>query len=142
VYFGDNFDDVNNAGGGTSQVGTSYALNTLEMNKTYYWRVDESDGRQMHKGDVWQFTTTSGGGGIKGEYFNTANLTGDPVLTRIDQQVDFSFGAASPGVPVPATGWSARWTADLNVLVLAILLTAATAMLSAVPIAIDFMIAP
>ena len=116
VYFGDNFDDVNNAAGGTTQIGTSYALDTLEMNKTYYWRVDEADGRQTYKGDVWSFTTTGGGGGIKGEYFNNANLAGTPALTRIDQQVDFSWAAASPGIPVSATGWSARWTADLNIL--------------------------
>jgi hypothetical protein len=116
VYFGDNFDDVNNASGGTAQIGTTYTLNTLELGKTYYWRVDESDGRQTYTGDVWKFTVTSGGGGIKGEYFNNADLIGLPVLTRIDQQVDFSFAGASPGLPVSATGWSARWTADLNIL--------------------------
>jgi len=116
VYFGDNFDDVNAASGSTAQIGTTYALDTLELGKTYYWRVDESDGRQMYPGNVWSFTTTSGGGGIKGEYFNNANLIGSPVLTRIDPQVDFSFAGASPGLPVSATGWSARWTADLNIL--------------------------
>ena len=116
VYFGDNFDDVNNATGGTTQIDASYALNTLELNKTYYWRVDEFDARETHKGNVWSFTTTGGGGGIKGEYFNTANLTGGPVLTRLDQQVDFSFAGASPGLPVRDTGWSARWTSDLNIL--------------------------
>jgi hypothetical protein len=116
VYFGDNFEDVNIATGAPLQVTTTYALDTLELGKTYYWRVDESDSRQIFKGDVWSFTVTSGGGGIKGEYFNNADLLGTPVLTRIDQQVDFAFGGASPGLPVPATGWSARWTADLNVL--------------------------
>jgi hypothetical protein len=117
VYFGETFDDVNNASGGTAQVTTTYALNPLEMGKTYYWRVDESDGRQTYRGNVWSFTATSGGGGLKAEYFNNANLSGDPVLTRIDQQVDFAFAGASPGLPVPATGWSARWTADLNILI-------------------------
>jgi len=116
VYFGDNFDDVNNATGGTSQIDARYALNTLELNKTYYWRVDEFDARETYKGNVWSFTTTGGGGGIKAEYFNNANLMGTPALTRIDQQVDFSFSATSPGLPVRDTGWSARWTADLNVL--------------------------
>ena len=116
VYFGETFDDVNDATGGTSQIDASYALDTLDMNKTYYWRVDEFDARETHKGNVWSFTTTGGGGGIMGEYFNTANLSGGPILTRIDQQVDFSFAAASPGLPVRDTGWSARWTADLNIL--------------------------
>ena len=116
VYFGDNFDDVNNATGGTTQIDPSYALDTLEMNKTYYWRVDESDGRQAYTGDVWSFTTTSGGGGLKGEYFGNDYLGGEPVLTRLDQQVDFSW-ADSPGVPLQNDDWSVRWTADLNILI-------------------------
>jgi len=118
VYFGDNFDDVNSASGGTSQIGTSYALAHLELNKTYYWRVDESDGRQLYIGNVWSFTTTDGGGGIKGEYFANTTLAGTPALTRIDQAVNFNLaGTVSPGAPIPGDGWSARWTADLVVLV-------------------------
>jgi hypothetical protein len=116
VYFGETFEDVNAATGGTTQIDASYALDTLEMNKTYYWRVDEFDARETYKGDVWSFTTTGGGGGIMGEYFNTANLSGGAILTRLDQQVDFSFAGSSPGLPVRDTGWSARWTADLNIL--------------------------
>ncbi|HCO96483.1 MAG TPA: hypothetical protein DIU00_21515, partial [Phycisphaerales bacterium] len=69
VYFGETFDDVNDAIGGKTQIDASYALDTLEMNKTYYWRVDEFDARETYKGDVWSFTTTGGGGGIMGEYF-------------------------------------------------------------------------
>ncbi len=61
VYFGDNFDDVNNATGGTAQAGTTYTLDTLEPEKIYYWRVDEFDALATHKGDVWSFTTTGAG---------------------------------------------------------------------------------
>jgi hypothetical protein len=57
VYFGDNFDDVNNAGGGVQQGSETYTPGTLKMAKTYYWRVDEFDGVETHKGDVWSFTT-------------------------------------------------------------------------------------
>ncbi len=57
VYFGDNFDDVNNAAGGLLQGITTYALDTLELEKTYFWRVDESDPPATHKGDVWSFKT-------------------------------------------------------------------------------------
>ncbi|MCP4263487.1 MAG: LamG domain-containing protein, partial [Planctomycetes bacterium] len=57
VYFGDNFDDVNNAAGGPSQGITSYDPGTLKMAKTYYWRVDEFDVVETHKGNVWSFTT-------------------------------------------------------------------------------------
>ena len=57
VHFGDNFDDVNNATVGTSSTDTTYAPGTLELGKTYYWRVDESNPpNPMVKGDVWSFT--------------------------------------------------------------------------------------
>ncbi|MHC4534243.1 MAG: carbohydrate binding domain-containing protein [Planctomycetota bacterium] len=57
VYFGDNFDDVNNATGGQPQGTTDYDPGPLKMAKTYYWRVDEFDIIETFKGDVWSFTT-------------------------------------------------------------------------------------
>jgi hypothetical protein len=116
VYFGDNFDDVNNATGGTAQIGTTYALEPLELGKTYYWRVDEFDARQTHKGNIWSFTTGNASlGGIKGEYFNNITLAGTPVLTRIDPSIDFIWGGTSPGPGVIAPVFSVRWTGMLNV---------------------------
>jgi hypothetical protein len=58
VYFGDNFDDVNNAAGGLTQTNTTYTpAGTLELDKDYYWRVDEFDATSTYKGDVWSFKT-------------------------------------------------------------------------------------
>ncbi|MBN2133806.1 MAG: carbohydrate binding domain-containing protein [Sedimentisphaerales bacterium] len=58
VYFGDNFDDVNDATtGGFMITQTTYDPGTLETDKTYYWRVDEFSQTGTHKGDVWSFTT-------------------------------------------------------------------------------------
>jgi hypothetical protein len=57
VYMGTNFDDVNNASGGTPIGSASYSPDTLEPEKVYYWRVDEFDPPFTHKGDVWGFTT-------------------------------------------------------------------------------------
>jgi hypothetical protein len=57
VYFGDNFDDVSNAAGGQAQGTATYTPGPLKMAKTYYWRVDEFDILETHKGDVWSFTT-------------------------------------------------------------------------------------
>jgi len=57
VYFGDNFDDVSNAAGGLPQAAATYTPGTLEMDKTYYWRIDEFDAAATHKGDVWSFKT-------------------------------------------------------------------------------------
>ncbi len=57
VYFGDSFDDVNAASGGTFQPTTTYVPGLLESGKTYYWRVDEFDAVNTYKGNVWSFTT-------------------------------------------------------------------------------------
>jgi hypothetical protein len=57
VYFGDNFDDVNNATGGLPQGTGTYEPGPLKLAKTYYWRVDEFDAVETYKGNVWSFTT-------------------------------------------------------------------------------------
>ncbi len=57
VYFGDDFDVVNNATGAPPQGTPSYKPASLESEKVYYWRVDEFDAVATYKGDVWSFTT-------------------------------------------------------------------------------------
>jgi len=57
VYFGDNFDDVSNATGGLPQGAATFDPGTLKLAQTYYWRVDEFDAIETHKGHVWSFTT-------------------------------------------------------------------------------------
>ena len=56
-YIGDNYDDVSNAVGGIPLGVPSYDPDTLEREKVLYWRVDEFDGVETHKGDIWAFTT-------------------------------------------------------------------------------------
>jgi len=60
VYFGTNQTAVADGTGGTfkgNQPLTTYDPGTLELEKVYYWRVDELDGSATHKGNVWRFTT-------------------------------------------------------------------------------------
>jgi len=57
VYIGENFDDVNNAAGGSAQGTATHSPGPLKSGKTYYWRVDEFDIIETYKGDVWSFTT-------------------------------------------------------------------------------------
>jgi len=57
LYFGENFEDVNNAAGGTAQGATTYTPGPLELDKAYYWRVDEFDAVTTYKGNVWSFKT-------------------------------------------------------------------------------------
>ncbi len=69
VYFGDNFDDVNNADTTNTrdvlvsrgQTATTYdPEGLLDFSQTYFWRIDEVSAppdSTVFKGDVWSFTT-------------------------------------------------------------------------------------
>ncbi len=62
VYLGTNFDDVNDANTfwpefKGNQTATSYDPYGLDVNTTYYWRIDEVGDSNTYKGDVWSFTT-------------------------------------------------------------------------------------
>ena len=57
VYFGEDYDEVNNAAGGAPLGSATYSPGPLERETVYYWRVDEFDAVETHKGDVWSFTT-------------------------------------------------------------------------------------
>ncbi len=82
VYFGDNFDDVSNAAGNPPWGTTTYDPGTLELAKTYYWRVDEFDIVETHKGDVWSFTT-EGAVGNSNPSNGAVDVKQTPVLTWV-----------------------------------------------------------
>jgi hypothetical protein len=58
IVFGEDFDQVNNAVTGSQSSVAKYNPGPLKLAKTYYWRVDESDGVETYRGEVWSFTTT------------------------------------------------------------------------------------
>jgi hypothetical protein len=80
VYFGDNFDEVNNAAGGLPQGSATYTPGTLELAKTYYWRVDEFDAVETYKGDVWSFNT-EGAVGSPNPANGAVDVKHTPILT-------------------------------------------------------------
>ena len=51
--------------------------------------------------------------GMKGEYFDNMELSGKPVVTRIDSTIDFSFGTNSPAAGLPKDQFSVRWTGKI-----------------------------
>jgi len=57
IVFGEDFDEVNNAAAGIPNGPATYSPGPLKLAKTYYWRVDEFDGVETYKGEVWSFTT-------------------------------------------------------------------------------------
>ena len=80
IYFGDNFEDVDNATGGQTQGTTTYSPGTLKMARTYYWRVDEFDVVETHKGNVWSFITEGAVGGPVPAN-GAVDVTQSPILT-------------------------------------------------------------
>jgi hypothetical protein len=124
VYFGDSLDDVNNATGATLQMSASYDPGALESDKTYYWRVDEFDGLNTIKGDVWSFSTVptlpvvdpsllgwwklDEGQGLSAVdwsgHGNHGTLTGDPqwVDGYDGGALDFEYANSNDGVAVKA----------------------------------------
>jgi hypothetical protein len=106
VYFGETFDEVDSAAGGLPQGMTTYNAGTLKMAKTYYWRVDEFDVLETHKGDVWSFTTEGAVAAL-----NPANgavdITQTPVLTwapGLGASHDVYFGADAASLELKGSG--------------------------------------
>ena len=56
----------------------------------------------------------SGSGDWTGQYFNNTTLTGTPVLTRNDSQINFNWGSGSPATGINSDNFSVRWTRIMN----------------------------
>jgi len=132
VFFGDSFDSVNNAPTGISGAAPfrAYLANpadtnwapeeagiTLEVSKTYYWRIDEvestsSDPETILKGEVWQFTTVpiKGLGSITREVWEdiegttVADLTGDPNFPDSPSYTEYLTGFEAPHMAISEYG--------------------------------------
>jgi len=119
VYFGDNYDDVNNAtvAASAGQAATTFdPTGLLDFGKTYYWRVDEVNDPAKpatFQGNTWSFTTepyaypvtgvtatasssTAGMGPEK--TVNGSGLGADGKHTSLDTDMWLS----GPGQPLPA----------------------------------------
>lgn len=66
-----------------------------------------------HTFSVDEQTCPSAGDGLTGEYYNSIDLSGTAVLTRIDPMVDFSWGTGTPGSPVNADIFSVHWSGQV-----------------------------
>ncbi|MCH7919750.1 MAG: discoidin domain-containing protein, partial [Planctomycetes bacterium] len=99
VYFGTQFDDVNDAGradpagalASEGQTETTFDPSRLAFGETYYWRVDEVNGTPdftIHRGDIWSFTT---------EPFSIP-------ITNITATASSSFGASEPEKTIDGSG--------------------------------------
>ncbi|MCH8194397.1 MAG: hypothetical protein IIA65_10335, partial [Planctomycetes bacterium] len=99
VYFGTQFDDVNDAGranpmgvlASEGQTETAFDPGRLAFGQTYYWRVDEVNGAPdftIHRGDIWSFT---------------AEPLSIPI-TSVAATASSSFGASGPEKTIDGSG--------------------------------------
>jgi len=57
--------------------------------------------------------TENGEPGVVGEYFDNAELEGEPVFTRLDKNIDFYWESGAPSPVLPSDDFSIRWTGYL-----------------------------
>jgi beta-glucosidase len=104
------------AGGGSSYVTPPYVVSPLQgitkragsgVNVQYAPGV-------LPNGELPDIPTQYLGQGLQGQFYNNVNLSGSPVLTRTDSNIDFNWNGNSPGQGVNADNWSAQWTGTLT----------------------------
>jgi len=71
------------------------------------------DGGTIHR-ISYAPTNTCSASDYRADYYNNTSLAGDPVLTRCESAIDYSWGTGSPGPGVNADDFSARWTAGVS----------------------------
>ncbi|MCP4258900.1 MAG: LamG domain-containing protein [Planctomycetes bacterium] len=105
-YFGETFDEVDTATGGMAQGTTTYSPGTLKMARTCYWRIDEFDITETHKGDVWSFTT-EGAVAALDPANGAVDVTQTPVLTwapGLGASHEVYFGADAASLELKSSG--------------------------------------
>jgi beta-glucosidase len=58
-------------------------------------------------------STPDGRQGVKGEYYDSREMKGDPLFTRTDDNIDFYWENNSPHQSMPVNDFGIRWTTDL-----------------------------
>jgi beta-glucosidase len=57
---------------------------------------------------------TGVGHGLSAEYFNSADLSGQPVLTRTDRNINFNWDKVAPVAGLGRNNFSVRWTGNFT----------------------------
>ncbi|MHC4739148.1 MAG: beta strand repeat-containing protein [Planctomycetota bacterium] len=73
-----------------NQTATTYDPGTMDNDTTYYWRIDEVNAQGTTTGNVWTFTTASGGQPVTEEF-------GDAVDTNYPGTIEDTFNKSGGG---------------------------------------------
>lgn len=126
AVFGPNAYVSEYSGGGSAEVIPTYVVSALEgiLKKTgqtihvEYFKGVGFDRRYNVPVVPSQFLKPlgdeQGRTGLRGEYFNNRHLEGEPVVTRIDEQIFFHFCGGEPAPGVNPHDFSVRWTGTVS----------------------------
>jgi hypothetical protein len=81
VYFGSSLSDVNESAAAVKEAHNtnSYPV-SVELGRTYYWRIDEVNGPDTWTGKIWRFTTNDGNAFDPDPADEQGGVTVDPTL--------------------------------------------------------------
>ncbi len=110
-------------GGGSSHVEPIYSIDPLSALKKKlgskikinYAQGDAFDTDAISVQSKYLFLPDGKDHGLKGEYFDNADLKGKPAFVRNDKNIDFDWGQGSPQKGFPEDHFSVRWTGFLQV---------------------------
>ncbi|WP_291413959.1 glycoside hydrolase family 3 C-terminal domain-containing protein [Actinophytocola sp.] len=113
---------VYTGGGGSSSVVAPYVVSPLTGITDRAGKgvtINRAEGQPDGSGALppvasQYLTPPSGtGNGLEASYYNNTDLSGKPVLTRVDPNIDFDWDGA-PGPGVKANNFSVRWTGSIT----------------------------
>lgn len=81
-------------------LGCEWAENLPHLKIVPYSALFTSDGKDRQNG-------------LRGEYFDNRDFEGEPVLTRVDRQVNFNWWDGAPKEGLDDDNFSVRWTGEL-----------------------------
>jgi len=123
AVIGPNAAEARIGGGGSSYVVPPYRVSPLEALKARLGKlvkVEYELGCDNYVelpivNDDWLSLPDGSGKGLKGEYFNNADLSGEPASVRTDPRAEFWMSGSTPAENVSKDKFSIRWTGQLTV---------------------------
>lgn len=121
AVIGPNANEARLGGGGSASVTSCYSISPLEGLRNFCGNSVEVVFEQgcglmgnmiTIPSDFIQ--SEEGKPGLNADYFNNISVRGEPILSRIDPLIDFSWGWAAPGKGINKGNYSVRWTGTLS----------------------------
>ncbi len=111
---------------------TGHLAEDPETGETYYYAINSGGGTPIYRITGWENwhhasgtiqldahqrnVATRNGSGLKAEYFNNNDCSGEPAMTRIDPLVYFNWGKESPDKLITNESFSVRWSGTYEAL--------------------------